>query len=58
LISSWPRAAFLGDAVDLDALDLGVFVDVVDDGAVLVHRGHGIGLPRGGGAARPAHHGQ
>ena len=33
-----PRAAFLGDTVDLEPLELGEIIDVVDDGAVFVHR--------------------
>jgi hypothetical protein len=49
------RAAFVQDAVDLEPLRLGEIVDVVDDGAVFVHGAHGIGLPRGGPPARPAH---
>ena len=51
-----PGAAFLGDAVDLEALGFGEIIDVVDDGSEFIHGGHGIGLPRGGGAARAAHH--
>ena len=39
-----PRAAFLQDAVDLQALCFGEVVDVVDDLAVFVHRRHRIGL--------------
>jgi hypothetical protein len=49
------RAALVQDAVDLEPLRLGEIVDVVDDGAVFVHRAHGIGLPRGGAPARAAH---
>ena len=50
-------AAFLRDAVDLQALGLGEVVDVVDHGAVFVDGGHRVGLARGGRAAGAAHHG-
>ena len=50
------RAAFLGDAVDLKTLDFGIFIDVINDGAVIIHGGHGIGLSCGGRAARAPDH--
>ena len=50
------RAAFLGDAVNFEALRLCEIIDVVDHGAEFVHGGHGIGLSRSGGTARAAHH--
>ena len=49
-------AAFLGDTVDLKALRLGKVIDVVDHRAEFIDGRHRIGLARGGGAARAAHH--
>jgi hypothetical protein len=48
-------AAFLQDAVDLEALRLGEVIDVVDDLAVFVDRRQRIGLLGGRAAARAAH---
>ncbi|MPL71109.1 hypothetical protein SDC9_16879 [bioreactor metagenome] len=48
-------AAFLQDAVDLEALRLGEVIDIVDHLAVFVDRRHRIGLLARGAAARAAH---
>ena len=51
------RAAFLRDAVDFETLDFSKFIDVVNNGAIIVNGGHGIGLAACGGATCAAQHG-